>query len=169
MNSKNINKIEVGNRIKAIRISKEKTMKDFGKMFTPTASDSIVSRWERGISLPNNERLSRIAEIGNVSTSYLLEGKYTLKDIHIMPDEEKIKIFQKGSAFFDTTSDDYLLMMVERFSNEIKDDQIKKQLAISINSLIEIKNGNIPKDYLDSELKDISEWFKELPYKVSKL
>lgn len=160
---------QIGTRIKSVRVSKGMTMEEFGGQLSPKASKGTISKWENGRYLPNNDRLKQIAEIGNVSINYLLEGKYTLKDIHIMPEEEKIKLFQQGSAFFDTSSDDYLLMMVERFSNEIKDDQIKKNLAISLDSLVEIKNGNIPKDYLDSELKDISEWFKELPYKVSKL
>lgn len=72
MNNKNI---EIGARIKDIRISLGLTMKDFGKKFDPPASDSIVSRWERGVNLPNNERLKRIAELGNVPVLYLLEGK----------------------------------------------------------------------------------------------
>lgn len=72
MNNKNI---EIGARIKDIRISLGLTMKEFGKKFDPPASDSIVSRWERGVNLPNNERLKRIAELGNVPVLYLLEGK----------------------------------------------------------------------------------------------
>ncbi|UUV98398.1 helix-turn-helix domain-containing protein [Vagococcus luciliae] len=71
----NLDKKSIGQRIKAIRIQNSMTMKDFGKKFDPVASDSIVSRWERGISVPNTSRLKQIAEIGKVSMSYLLYGK----------------------------------------------------------------------------------------------
>lgn len=72
---KEINKKNVGNRIFSIRKSLGYTMKEFGqKIGTPTASDSIVSRWENGKSLPNNERLKKIAELGNITVDELLYG-----------------------------------------------------------------------------------------------
>lgn len=74
MKNKNIDKVQVGRRIRNIRINQKMTMKKFGEMFTPIASDSIVSRWERGISLPNNQRLKEIADLGNTSTNYILYG-----------------------------------------------------------------------------------------------
>ena len=52
-----------GESIKQTRIEKGMTMKEFGKLFNPPASDSIVSRWERGISEPNAERMKKIKEI----------------------------------------------------------------------------------------------------------
>lgn len=67
-------KKELGQRIKSIRIELGKNMKEFGELFTPKASDSIVSRWERGISAPTPERLNRISEIGGVSVRFLLTG-----------------------------------------------------------------------------------------------
>lgn len=70
-----LQKKEVGSRIRRIRIEFGLTMQEFGEKLNPPASDSIVSRWERGISLPNNDRLRQIAELGNVSMHYLLEGQ----------------------------------------------------------------------------------------------
>lgn len=71
----NINKSEVGKRVFSIRKSLGLTMKEFGeRMGNPVASDSIVSRWEKGISLPNNERLKKIAELGKISVDELLYG-----------------------------------------------------------------------------------------------
>ena len=65
-----------GVRVKVIRKSLGLTMKEFGiRMGNPVASDSIVSRWEKGKSFPNNERLKRIAEIGDISVEELLYGK----------------------------------------------------------------------------------------------
>ncbi len=53
-----INKIEVGRRIQSIRQELGLTLNDFG-IKIDNADRSIVSRWERGISLPSNERLKR--------------------------------------------------------------------------------------------------------------
>lgn len=58
-----------GEDIKQTRIKKGLTMKDFGELFNPAASDSIVSRWERGISEPNAERMKKIIEIREDSLS----------------------------------------------------------------------------------------------------
>lgn len=74
-NENDLQKKEVGSRIRRIRIEFGLTMQEFGEKLNPPASDSIVSRWERGISLPNNDRLRQIAELGNVSMHYLLEGQ----------------------------------------------------------------------------------------------
>lgn len=63
----------VGNRIKSIRKQKGLTTKDFGK-FISGASDSLVSRWERGVNLPNNARLKMIAKFGEISVNELLYG-----------------------------------------------------------------------------------------------
>lgn len=88
----NTQKKQVGERIKKIRTSLGLTMSEFGKKFDPPASDSIVSRWESGKSLPNNERLKQITEFSKVSMAFLLEGKYLLGDIHVLPEEEQAKI-----------------------------------------------------------------------------
>lgn len=75
-----VNKIDLGNRIRMIRQSLGKTMAEFGRLVDADkpASDSIVSRWERGISVPNSNRLKNIAKIGNVTTEYLINGKQDL-------------------------------------------------------------------------------------------
>ncbi|MFD1416846.1 helix-turn-helix domain-containing protein [Oceanobacillus jeddahense] len=72
---KELQKKKIGSRIRVIRNELGLTMKEFGEKIDPPASDSIVSRWERGKSLPNNERLNAIAELGNVSISYLITGQ----------------------------------------------------------------------------------------------
>ena len=64
--------MSAGKKIKSIRMQRGETMKEFGSNFNPPASDSIVSRWERAISIPNNERLKKIAELGEISVDELL-------------------------------------------------------------------------------------------------
>ena len=65
--------IEVGNRIKNIRLGLGLTMKEFGKLFDEPASQSIISRWEVGKSVPNANRLKKIAELGDMTVQELLK------------------------------------------------------------------------------------------------
>ncbi|MDY5253707.1 helix-turn-helix transcriptional regulator [Veillonella caviae] len=60
----------LGARIKAIRISKGLTMDAFAKLMETTKSS--VSIWESNKGKPNNNRLMKIAEIGNISVDELL-------------------------------------------------------------------------------------------------
>lgn len=87
-----IDKKKVGERIHKIRInltSKKMSLESFGKLLNPPSDKSSVRKWEQGMNLPNNERLKQIAELGNVSTDYLLFGKQIngygqiIKDIRI--------------------------------------------------------------------------------------
>lgn len=75
-----LDKNSIGSRIRLIRKSLKMTMKEFGD-FLGDVPQSIISRWENGTSIPNNERLSLISEKCNVSITYLLEGKKTLQDL----------------------------------------------------------------------------------------
>lgn len=70
---KKYNKKDVGQRIKIIRLKKGMTLEEFGKLFN--TSKGIISRWENGISIPNPERLKKIAELGGISIDYLLNGE----------------------------------------------------------------------------------------------
>lgn len=73
-------KLEVGKRIKSIRTKNGLTLEEFGLIFDPPASKSIVSRWESGKSLPSPERIKIISDEFNISTLYLLYGTITLED-----------------------------------------------------------------------------------------
>ena len=94
-------KIEVGNRINQIRLSKGDTLEEFGIRIArvlnvssnKAPSKSNVSKWEAGSSLPNKARLKAIADIGDMSVDELL-GKDT---VTISKDEynELLEIAQK--------------------------------------------------------------------------
>ncbi|MBM6506793.1 helix-turn-helix domain-containing protein [Staphylococcus pasteuri] len=61
----------LGNRIKQHRQNKGMNMREFGEYIDNT-SDSIVSRWERNVSIPNSKRLKLIADDMNTTVSELL-------------------------------------------------------------------------------------------------
>lgn len=72
MKQNDINKTEVGQRIKNIRLSKGMTLEEFGKIFNATKGN--VLKWEKGQSLPNPERLKAIAKIADMTVEELLYG-----------------------------------------------------------------------------------------------
>ena len=72
LEDKLINKPRVGVRIKDIRMEKGMTTKEFGALFG--ASDSNVTSWEKGRTLPNKERLKNIADLAGITVQKMLEG-----------------------------------------------------------------------------------------------
>ena len=68
-----LDKHAIGLRISNIRKEKGLTLEEFGNL-VGNAGKSIVSRWEHGISVPNNARLKKISELGNVPLEELIYG-----------------------------------------------------------------------------------------------
>ena len=64
-------KIAVGAKIRTLRLESGMTTKEFGKIFG--ASDSNVTSWEKGRTLPNPNRLKAIADFAKISVEELLE------------------------------------------------------------------------------------------------
>ncbi|WP_353990018.1 helix-turn-helix transcriptional regulator [Pediococcus argentinicus] len=80
----------VGNRIKQLRMELGLTQAELAKKINSisgksTAKSGTVNNWEQGLNLPNKSRLKIIADLGNVSVSYLLTGKssggFTIKQL----------------------------------------------------------------------------------------
>lgn len=105
-----INKKEVGERIHNIRLSmtpdpprKKMSSEAFGKLLDPPASKNVIRSWEKGIYLPQSDKLKQLAEIGNVSIEYLLYGKEIsgygerIKDIRENIVEVNLEVF--GTLF----------------------------------------------------------------------
>lgn len=71
-----LRKDKLGERIKRIRSSREETLELFGKNFTNTVGKNVISRWEKGINVPDIERLMNIAYLGETTVTFLLYGSY---------------------------------------------------------------------------------------------
>ena len=97
----NINKKAVGLRIKSIRKANGDTLEQFGKSLN--ADKSLVSRWEKGQSIPNPERIKKIAESSNLTVNELLYGDYdTYLHLRIMELAPKyIKNYDEHSSLYD--------------------------------------------------------------------
>lgn len=68
-----IDKKKVGEKIYAIRVQNGYSMEQFGKQIGDAPRGSVNS-WEKGVNLPNKERLELIAIMGNTTTNELLYG-----------------------------------------------------------------------------------------------
>ena len=63
---------QLGRNIRDIRLEKGMTLEEFCLQFDePRPAPSIVSRWERGVSIPSPQRLKRLCEIGGLELSAL--------------------------------------------------------------------------------------------------
>ena len=65
--------IEVGRRIKGIRTNLGYSMSQFGELIS-NSPKTTVNNWERGINLPKEDKLKKIALLGKVTTNELLYG-----------------------------------------------------------------------------------------------
>lgn len=63
----------LGKRIKQHRQNKGLNMREYGELID-NASDSIVSRWEKDISIPKTKRLKLIADDMDITVTELLNG-----------------------------------------------------------------------------------------------
>ncbi|WP_414046662.1 helix-turn-helix domain-containing protein [Macrococcus equi] len=73
---------QVALRIKQIRLEHGLTMEDFGVKID-NAHKSLVSKWEKGLSLPNKKRLKLIADMGNITVDELINGNFEEKITNI--------------------------------------------------------------------------------------
>lgn len=113
--------LEVGKRIKEIRINLGKTMDEFAELIDEKATKGTVNKWEHGKNYPNKKRLKKIAEVGNVSIKYLTT---------------EIKEFPKFRLFFDIEEDDQLIRYMNWDIYEKIKDTSKYKEKHSIDSII---------------------------------
>lgn len=64
---------EVGRRIKKIRTNLGYSMSQFGELIS-NSPKTTVNNWERGINLPKEDKLKKIALLGKTTTNELLYG-----------------------------------------------------------------------------------------------
>nr|WP_260601314.1 helix-turn-helix domain-containing protein [Staphylococcus epidermidis] len=73
--------------MKKIRKNLGLTMEEFGNKFNSKAHKSIISKWEKGLTKPSNERLKEIADLGKISVNQLLYGDF-LGELQSITNEE---------------------------------------------------------------------------------
>ncbi|UTX65036.1 helix-turn-helix domain-containing protein [Streptococcus constellatus] len=145
----NINKKAVGSRIKAIRKANGDTLEQFGKPLN--ADKSLVSRWEKGQSIPNPERIKKIAESSNLTVNELLYGDYdTYLHLRIMELAPKcIKNYDEHSSLHDSIIDKALIIaknITSKIDYNLSDQTIKKFIELAIEQSSDLYGNLIEND-----------------------
>ncbi|HFL7201098.1 TPA: helix-turn-helix domain-containing protein [Enterococcus faecium] len=155
--------VETGQRIRLARIEKGLSMEQLGGKLSPPASKGAVSNWENGYNLPNNTRLKQLSKVLDVSTTYLLNGSYTLRDMHMMPEikrnvlEKQLKkTIKKNNSIIDSNLSNAI--------NNIEEDNLTVSQKIYLTnaikylktgSRIEFPDGSTPIAYLAALLNTL--------------
>lgn len=160
-----INNKIVGARIKEIRSEKGMSQEEFGSLIS-NAHKSLVSKWEKGQSLPNNERLKKIAELGNISVNELLYGNIHnyVKNIVIKNIENEaggrlvantitnvLMITNHWSGSF--PDENTVIAALESYQKELQDRKQKEPLCFG-KSILNVKNNVIELDENFEKLSD---------------
>lgn len=122
-------KKKLGIRIKALRLEKGMTTKEFGSLLG--ATDSNITSWEKGRTSPNPERLKMIAKIAEVSVNTLLYGSIN----------ERINVALKKLSSKKVNIDN---MSIDEAYNYIKQELqfievTENELKVILNSLLTFK------------------------------
>ena len=112
-------KIQIGFRIKNIRQTNGLTLEEFGKLFG--ASKGNVSLWEKGSSLPSNERIKKIAEYGNMSVEELLYGEKTISN-------SELELIKKLTKENEQLKDDIKELKIKNNELENKNTELRIEL-----------------------------------------
>ena len=72
------NPVEVGARIRVIRLESGLTMDELAYKLNGSGG-GLINNWEKGLSLPNANRLKRIASMAGITVDELLYGKRVAK------------------------------------------------------------------------------------------
>lgn len=177
-----MDKVEIGKKIRSIRKELGQSMTKFGETIDKEkpVKSGVVSNWENGKQLPNNERSKKIAELGNM----------TLNELFYDSPEEYL-IDKLGDSFFDKLDDDIdidgiyfiLSVLVEKYSesqnkeyyqnynliNELDLEDLLKSVKLNINNYIpfmlevlnnivnyiKMQNSEIIKKRLPNDLAEI--------------
>lgn len=90
--------MNVGTRIKEIRMSKKMTQQDFANLLFVT--DKTISSWESNRTEPSIDLIVKISEVLDCSPSYLIYGDVNKSDIET---EIKIKLSEKEYKYIENT------------------------------------------------------------------
>lgn len=145
MNKNEINKIEIGNLIKRIRLEKGMTLEEFGKLFG--ADKSNVLKWEKGKSLPNPERLKAISKLAELTVEELLTNSRKAYAIEYAMNRLKNILYSEPNLDIDIIFSDFVYKYGESILSRIEEN-------IKLFKLSTYSNKNIEK-YVDDIIDDI--------------
>lgn len=156
----NKDKILLGKRIKNIRLNRNETLENFAQQIQKSTDGKIkttksnVSKWEKGLNVPNNMTLLTIAKLGNVSLEYLLEGLQDLTGNEMSIPEFSYYDYQilKHAFQFDDNNEDtprFCVSLVKLTGNQ-------KSYPTVVRSTLFIENNKLNAIYFENYDYDIN-------------
>ena len=132
-----INREFVGRSIKNIRITNGLTMEELGARLK--TSKASVNNWEKGVNLPNKQRLKKIAELGGITVNELLYGDMknfisSYFDERISENQEKAKGSFYGSMLNDS---EYIQSVKKDFLYKVQFYELNHADTEALNKLID--------------------------------
>ena len=178
MNKNEINKIEIGNLIKRIRLEKGMTLEEFGKLFG--ADKSNVLKWEKGKSLPNPERLKAISKLAELTVEELISNSRKSHAIEYAINRLKNILYSESNLDIDIMLSDFVYKYGEKILSKIEENfklsilsmYSNKDIENYIDEIINVIIYDTPKDTkellldikntLSKEINKISEYNGEI-------
>lgn len=151
-----LDKIEVGKRIKEIRLSLGETAEVFGKHFDPPANRGLVSGWENGRYLPSPERLKVIAELGKISVIDLIEYRPSVPLIYQEVLDSK-KINPNERELLLEIENEFIPLLEERIQSAKTKDNLKKELYVT-DRMVSISKAFTDKTKLNKFDEELGEY-----------
>lgn len=151
-----INKLELGNRIRNVRNKRLESMEKFGQAIADATNNqsksgkSNVSRWERGENIPNNETLKAIADLGGISINYLLYGDLKSRIIS----QIKMYIAEKKLNLSDERINEAINNLLDILKDETSNENIR--LEVQAEFILDIMNTMEWEELSDNELTELS-------------
>lgn len=139
-----INKSAVGSRIKQIRLNRGYTLEAFGKLFG--AKKGNVQQWEKGISLPNKERIKNISKIADITVNELLYGSI---DEFLDNNLQDLLEYQEGNTI--SSPEEYSIAR-QRFKKWLEERNIT------------LENITNVYDYIDQDTATWTPWRVDMEY-----
>jgi transcriptional regulator with XRE-family HTH domain len=134
-----IDKIALGNRIQAIRKQSGMTLKEFGEIID-NADKSLVSRWEKGLTIPNNARLRMIADRSNLSVNELLFGDLTNYVYALAEEYKENPPSKEAKDSLENMSEDQYKILLSLLMARVKEQHLsyegKETILAELDSLV---------------------------------
>nr|DAQ43621.1 MAG TPA: Repressor protein CI [Caudoviricetes sp.] len=129
-----------GSRIESLRANKGISQLELAKMLG-YKSDSTISKWENGASIPTGTKIVKLAQVLGTSTDYILYGveKPTVSDIQ---------------SIYDDLNDINKKKVVD-LALTLRDKQNRKPIQMTtvfITGFVSAGNGVMQDDYVDAEI-----------------
>lgn len=166
MNKNEINKIEIGNLIKRIRLEKGMTLEEFGKLFG--ADKSNVLKWEKGKSLPNPERLKAISKLAELTVEELLTNSRKAYAIEYAMNRLKNILYSEPNLDIDIIFSDFVYKYGESILSRIEENIKLFKLSTYSNKDIEKYVDDIIDDIIYNTPKNTKELLLDIQRTLSK-